>query len=72
MSNPFYTSTNIYLRIYDITMDDFFKLNPPCKECLVQNMCVQLLNVNTNIRVRTRQCDILKQFLIQTFDRRFE
>jgi len=24
----------------DLPLESFFKLNPPCKQCLIQNMCI--------------------------------
>ena len=36
----FYIRTLYYAHIYDIIIDKFIELNPPCKECLVQNMCI--------------------------------
>ena len=36
----FYIRTLYYAHIYDITINDFLDLNPPCKECLVKTMCI--------------------------------
>jgi hypothetical protein len=29
-----------YLRIFNLTIKGFMKFNPPCKECLIQSMCL--------------------------------
>jgi len=53
---------NNYIYVYN-TMHVFFKTNPPCKECLVQSMC---LKANDNISspwIRTRICNKLIKFI---------
>lgn len=50
--------------LYDLTINKFMKYNPPCKECLVQSMC---LKANDNVSppwIRTRLCGKLNEFII--------
>ena len=50
--------------LYDLTIDNFMKYNPPCKKCLVQSMC---LKPNDNVLspwIRTRLCVILNEFIL--------
>jgi hypothetical protein len=52
---------NNYIYIYH-SIDDFFKVNPPCKECLVNSMCI------TDIRkmvvgIQIKSCSLLKEFI---------
>lgn len=48
-------------RIYDITINNFLKLKPPCTNCLVQTICIRSSLYYNNIN--TRRCDLLINFL---------
>lgn len=39
-----YLRTAKYSHIYDITLNEFLTHNPPCKECLIQPMCMFMGN----------------------------
>jgi len=51
-------------RIYNIDINNFLKVEPPCKECLVQVTCIRpSLHYNN---INTRRCDLLIEFLTET------
>ena len=63
-TNP--TDSRIFL--FDISKDQFLKFNPPCKECLIQSMCIEstfveyITSVDTN-DLKLNSCERLKTFL---------
>jgi len=61
MIKYFRTSLNIYL--LNSTMNNFMKYNPPCKDCIVQCMC--LLNRDNWLTpfITTKTCSILYKFI---------
>lgn len=58
-----------YIYIYTLT-DDFMKYNPPCKECIIQAMCIkENLSHPTELdHLYIKLCDRLKQFI---YDNKF-
>lgn len=52
--------------IYNISKNKFIKHNPPCKECLVQGMCIEefLHSVKpSTIEIEINRCKDLIKFL---------
>jgi hypothetical protein len=69
-----YYSEDNYIHIYSIpvnkiTKDEFMKCDIPCKDCLVQTMC--LLGTNSishlviNDGIKIQLCDRMKEFIIE-------
>jgi len=76
MVNYFRTSLNIYL--LDSTINNFMKYNPPCKDCLVQCMCLLNRDNSSPPHIRAKTCNILYKFIkenrsfhISEFKKRF-
>lgn len=51
----------IYTQIYNININNFLKLKPPCDKCLIQTMCIKhSIYRNT---LNARRCNLLIKFL---------
>lgn len=54
-------------RTTKLTMDEFMKYNPPCKECLVQSMCINgqdhIEHIIINGGITIKSCEKLKSFI---------
>lgn len=61
MVKYYYTVNHIH--ILDFTWDKFMKYNPPCKECLVQGMCITHHDYFSEPFVTTKACNILYEFI---------
>ena len=62
-----YTAFTDYIRMY-ILIDDFIKLNPPCRTCLVQSMCVSEKLAHPTLdslpnHLRIKICEKLNNFV---------
>ena len=62
--------TNVNFYMYEITIDEFSEYNSPCKECLVQGMCLHdevMVDYNTierYIRLSIdRPCERFKEYI---------
>jgi hypothetical protein len=69
----YYTEYLDYIDIYNITISQFMKYNPPCKECLVQNMCMRFLYNNCGsvfefLELEFKRCDNLIDFMLYNKD----
>jgi len=54
-------SLGVYINV--ITLDKFMKEDPPCKECLVQGMCItQITNIKFS-SLRIEMCEKFKKYL---------
>jgi len=55
---------NNYIFVY-CKLNTFFKINPPCKECLIQSMCIEnedvLLDIVLGFQIKS--CSLLKEFI---------
>lgn len=56
-----------HIRIYTLT-DNFMKYDPPCKECLIQSMCINEhlahpTNDSLPDHINIRTCENLKNFI---------
>lgn len=60
--NPRFRVFGHYNVLYNQSMDDFMNLNPPCKECLIQVMCLKPNNKYSFITTRT--CAVLNEFVL--------
>jgi len=56
------SDNNIYLYC---KLNIFIKLNPPCKECLIQSMCIKDISVllDEYAGVQIKSCDLLREFI---------
>ena len=64
MDKVIYTRNGVYTHIYYTPLDTFMGSCPPCKECLVQNMCIDITPNNYEKEVLTiRACDRLNEFV---------
>ena len=50
-----------HIIVLGITVDEFIKCNPPCKECLVRSIC--LVRTTLCYFRTTKSCDKLHKFL---------
>jgi hypothetical protein len=60
-----YKIYHTHIRIYKLSLNEFMKYNPPCKECLVQAICVEDTS-KTRIysdHIYTRKCEFLIEFM---------
>ena len=56
-----YTRIGIISYIYYTSLDIFMRSNPPCKECLINTMCIY---DDCTVKVLTiRACDRLNKFV---------
>jgi len=47
------------------SLDNFMKYNPPCKECLIQNMCIkETIYLHLPPYLIIKRCDKLTEFLL--------
>jgi len=55
-----------YIYLY-CKLNIFFKTNPPCKECLVQSMCMKDISVLVDdyAGLQIKSCNLLKEFIIK-------
>lgn len=63
-SNLYYKKI-IYIKL---ASEEFLKYNPPCKECLIQNMCITDFNIRDNgillyHLIKIEYCHLLKKFI---------
>jgi len=61
----------IYLT--DVLIDEFLKINPPCKECLVQAMCISDISLTYNQDlykecIKFKPCVIIENFLKEVYN----
>ena len=78
MKKIYYASSYInstYLYLYNIKLNKFMKQKPPCKDCLKEVMCINIVDVRLSpgskwgtIQIRT--CEDLKKFIIK--NKKFE
>jgi hypothetical protein len=59
---PHFRVFGSYNILYNQSMDEFMTSNPPCKECLIQVMCLKPNNKYSFIK--TRSCAILNEFIL--------
>jgi len=55
------------LHIYGLTLQEFIKSNPPCKDCLVQSMCIMTHTRYPTIMFK-RSCRSLSDFVKQNLE----
>lgn len=48
--------------IHRFTIESFMEKNPPCKNCLVQNMCIKQDKDHIHNFIRLEVCDKFKEF----------
>jgi hypothetical protein len=65
----YYIESNNYTEIFNITISQFMDYNPPCKECLINIMCMELscrncVSVFQYLELRIKKCDKLMDFMI--------
>jgi hypothetical protein len=53
------TKDNLGVYINAISLDEFMKEDPPCKECLIQGMCIKQI---TNIKFSSLRIEICEKF----------
>jgi hypothetical protein len=53
--------TNIY--IHQTTIDNFMKHDPPCKECLIQIMCIKQDLDHIHNFININLCNELREFI---------
>jgi hypothetical protein len=73
MDEIIYTRNGVYTHIYYTPLDTFMGTNPPCKECLIQNMCIDITpNTYHKEELKIRTCDRLTNFVENNywFDKR--
>ena len=59
-------SPDIY--IHQTTIDNFMKHEPPCKECLIQRMCIKQDSDHVHNFIHINLCDKLKEFIYKTWE----
>jgi len=62
-----------YIEIFNLMMSQFMDYNPPCKECLVKTMCMEIsynncASVFEYLELRINKCDRLIDFVIYNKD----
>jgi len=65
----YYTSYIDYIDIYNVMISQFMDYDPPCKECLVKTMCMNIEYNNPNtvyefLCLEIKRCDKLIEFII--------
>lgn len=57
---------NNYIFIYH-KINVFLRINPPCKECLIQNMCLEDISdlLDEFVGLQIRSCNLLREFIIK-------
>jgi len=73
MDKVIYTRVGIHSYIYYTTLDIFMGANPPCKECLINTMCIYAPSNNHIKQVLTiKACNRLDEFVENNywFDKR--
>lgn len=73
MNKLIYFRSNRYAYIYYTTIDIFMGINPPCKKCLIQNMCMRFLYNNCGsvfeyLELEFKRCDNLIDFMLYNKD----
>ena len=58
-----YFRTSLYIYLLDSTMNNFMKYNPPCKDCLVQCMCLSNCDNSSTPYITAKTCSILYKFI---------
>ena len=55
---------NDYIYLY-CKLNTFFKTNPPCKECLIQVICLEDISdlLDDFVGFQIKSCDLLKEFI---------
>lgn len=53
--------TDIYIHM--TTIDNFMKHNPPCKDCLIQGMCIKQKKDHVHNFLHIQICDKLREFI---------
>ncbi len=61
---PHFRLFGTYCILYNQTIEEFMEFNPPCKECLVQSMCLKYYNDISPPWIRTRLCANLNEFIL--------
>ena len=50
--------------LFNMDINRFMKYNPPCKECLVQNMCLEeYMPITKQISLQLKKCEKLDKFI---------
>lgn len=73
MDKLIYFCSNCYTYIYYTTVDIFIGINPPCKECLIQSMCIITTDNSYDKQIlRIKICEKLNKFMENSnrFDKR--
>ena len=66
MKHYYYIKTDIHIYIYDMTVDELLTHIPPCKECLIQPMCMYVTKCMTDKikpKVVVKACKGLEKFM---------
>lgn len=67
MKHYYYIINTKYAHIYDMTIDELLKHNPPCKGCLIQPMCMYVTkcmpNNNVHSKIIVKVCKKLDEFM---------
>jgi hypothetical protein len=73
------TSSRLYLYLYNTKLNKFMKQKPPCKDCLKEVMCINILDKTfykqltsgyKNATIQIKSCEDLRRFVIK--NRKFE
>ncbi len=54
---------NVY--IYNMPLEEYMKYNPPCKECLIQTMCLEYIEDYTSIGSKMLMDTLVPRILIK-------
>ena len=61
-----YFTTVFHIFIFETTIYKFMEYIPPCKDCIVQSMCLETNNDHINKSfIITRKCSTLRKYLEQ-------
>jgi len=71
----YYTKSNNYIKIFNITISQLIDYNPPCKECLIKTMCMEITCNNLGsvfqyLELKIKHYDKLIDFII--YDKHFD
>ena len=62
----YYFKSQYHSYIYDIVIEQLLSYNPPCKDCLVQPMCIycnSCMSDKLRSKVITKSCKMLDKFM---------
>jgi hypothetical protein len=62
-----YDRSGIHTYNYYTTLDAFMKSNPPCKECLIQSMCIINKTSRYYDKLEINSCNRLNEFSLNNY-----